>query len=113
MADKSLENRTEDVDIIEPKIKLIIKKCTPGKARLTVFGELGKDYDAEILINSKGRYMFTCICGATSMGEANAVDLGNRYLRCSNYGLCNFRIPGTHLLDEGPRIYVIKINRDE
>ena len=103
------------------RVKMTIKKITPGNPRLIGEGEdfkdafglgkLGKDYDAEILINSSGRYMFTCICGATSIGEASAVDLGKRYLNCSNYGFCNFRLPGDRLLDEGPRIYAIKINK--
>ena len=104
--ESKIENNTED------KIKITIKRCTPGYGYGLGFGKLGKDYDIELLINSEGRYMLTCVCGATSLGEANAVNLGNRYLKCSNYGFCNIQIPGKHFLDEGPRIYVIKINKE-
>lgn len=103
-----IENMIEDMDKLPDKIKMTIKRCTPGKGE---FGILGKDYDMELLINSEGRYMFTCVCGATSLGNAGDVNLENKYLRCKNYGICNMQIPGRHLFDDGPRVYAIKINK--
>ena len=105
--ESKIENNTED------KIKITIKRCTPGEGEVSglAFGKLGKDYDIEILINSNGNYMLTCVCGATSLGNATDINLENKYLRCKNYEVCDIQIPGKHLLDDGPRVYVIKINK--
>lgn len=104
MANEPLEDKIED------KLKMTVHRCVPGSN--FGFRKLGEDHDVEILINSQGRYLLSCVCGVTSLGNATDINLEKIYIRCQNYEGCNIQIPGRLLMDDGPRIYTIRINKD-
>lgn len=72
-------------------------------------GKLGKDYDAELIISSKGNYIYHCRCGITSYGGLDMVNLQESYIACLD---CDIRIPATRFVGEDPRFYKLKLKKD-
>lgn len=106
-------SKEEDLEQKVKKSRLEITDLT-GIWPAISMGELGKDYDAEILINSKGDYLLTCLCGVTNIGNLNEITIFDPGIYCLQ---CNLSYKSSKFLDlkgKGPRVYTMKIpNKEE
>lgn len=76
-------------------------------------GELGKDYDAELVISSRGNYILECRCGHSTIGDLHHINLKEGHINCGNIEDCGFRINGSFVVGQPPRIYRVYIKKQE
>ncbi len=79
--------------------------------------ETSKGEYAELLISSKGQYMYGCFCGTTSNGNMRDIDLfnANASIDCLNYA-CNRKLPAQEIIERikrtgglgSPRVFLIR-----
>jgi hypothetical protein len=72
---------------------------------------LGRDYDAEMVVNSEGDYIYRCYCGSSLFGNLENISMQNLNINCDS---CGLGIPAYAFVKkkrEGPRVY--RINRIE
>jgi len=76
-------------------------------------GKLGIDYNAELIISTKGNYIYHCKCNATSFGSLQNIDMKNPCLPCLE---CNVSFKIDDIINtpiHNPRFYKLKFYKTE
>lgn len=72
--------------------------------------KLGRDYDAELLVSSRGNFIYHCFCGTTSYGSLFNINMSGPYLNCLDLA-CGAKFDISEVASvstQGPSLYKIK-----